>query len=274
MTLLDGKALAATILDEVKRVLASCRRTLTLAVVLVGEDLASKKFVAMKERMAHELGIQFRLYEYPTEISTNELRRNIADIVHGVKPDGMIIQLPLPAHINRQYILNSVPAELDIDVLSAKAVGNFSVGTSSIVPPVVGAVRALFGAYHINYRSKKITIVGAGELVGKPVATWLLSEKVSFNILEEGSAGAIETLRTADIIISGAGKPGLITGDMLNEGVVIIDAGTSESGGKLVGDVAFDSVAPKASFITPVPGGVGPLTVALIFQNLIRLSIR
>lgn len=271
MMLLDGRKLAQKILAEVKAEIGD--RKLSLAAVVVNADPAIRQFIGQKKKVAEELDVDFRLYEYEASISTNELRKRLAVIVHEADPDGIIIQLPLPGEINTQYILNSIPPEKDVDVLSARAVGDFTVGKAKVLPPVVGAVKALFEEYGIEYhRSKHVAVVGAGTLVGRPVAAWLANEKVAFTIVDENTPDIVEFTRKADIIISGAGKPGLITGDMVKEGAVVIDAGTSEVGGKLSGDVDYKTVAPKASFITPVPGGVGPLTVAVIYKNLLILA--
>lgn len=286
MVMLDGKQLAEKIIAGLKADIGE--KKLLLAAVIVprspqatgipagglgiGEDAVIRKFVAQKKKIADELGVSFRTYEYPTDISTNELRKRIATIVHDADPDGIIIQLPLPPHINTQYILNSVPPEKDVDVLSARAVGDFAVGKSKVLPPVVGAIQALFQEYGIEYKVKHVVVVGAGMLVGKPVAAWLANEKVSFTVVDEHTPDIAEFTKKADILVSGVGRPGLITGEIIKEGAVVIDAGTSESAGKVAGDVDFDSVAPKASFITPVPGGIGPLTVAMIYRNLFTLA--
>ena len=162
--------------------------------------------------------------------------------------------------------------EKDVDVLSARAVGNFSVGKSRIAPTVVGAIQELFLEYKIDVKGKNVAILGAGALVGKPVAMWLMRESSVVTVITEETPNPEEILKSADIIISGIGKPGYITGDMVKDGVVVVDAGTSESEGKIRGDVDFDSVSKKASYLTPVPGGVGPLTVAMIFKNLLALA--
>lgn len=270
--LLDGRKLAGKILGEVKSEIESAKKKLSLGVVVVGEDPVIRKFINEKKRAAGEIGVDFRIYDYPRDISTNELRKRIAVIVHDAKLDGIVIQLPLPAHISTQYILNSVPPEQDVDLLSARSQGNFFAGKTDVIPPVAGAVRALFEEYGIDYRNKYIVVVGAGMLVGKPIAAWLLNEKVSFSVVEEQTADISQFTKNADIIVSGVGKPDLITGDMVKEGVVVIDCGASESAGKLSGDVNFDSVSPKASFITPVPGGIGPVTVAMVYKNLSALA--
>ncbi len=280
MVILDGKALAGKIIAALKEEYARLPGKLSLAAVVVGSDAVVGKFIAQKKKVAEELGVDFRVYEYAPDISTNELRKRLAVLVHDADPDGIIIQLPLPPELNRQYILNSVPPEKDVDMLSARAMGDFAVGKSRILPPVVGAVKALLEEYHIDVGAKHVLVIGAGMLVGKPVALWLTNEKASFSVVGEHTPDISEFIKKADVIITGVGKPNLITGDMVKEGTVVIDAGTAESGdpaaeggiGKLVGDVDFDSVSPKASYITPVPGGVGPLTVAMIYQNLLILA--
>lgn len=272
MIILDGKKLSQKILEEVKQEIAALEQKLRLAVVVVGNDPVVTKFIAQKRKAADEVGIDVRVYPFEESITTNELRKRMNEIVHEERNTGVIVQLPLPAHINPQYILNSVTAEKDVDVLSARSIGNFAVGKSPIMPPIAGAVKALFEEYKIDYKNKYLVILGAGNLVGKPTALWLLNEKATFSIVCSSTKNPKEFLQNADIIISGIGKPKFITGDLVKDGVAVIDAGTSESEGKVVGDVDFDSVAPKCSFITPVPGGVGPVTVAMLLKNLITLS--
>lgn len=282
MILLDGKKLSQKILEELRREIAGIKKQLRLAVVVAGENPAVKKFIEQKKKTAASVGIDVRIFPFEEKITTNELRKHVAEIVHEQRNTGVIIQLPLPEQINAQYILNSVPPEKDVDTLSARSVGNFAVGKSPIgaspsglsliLPPVVGAIKEFFEEYKIDYKSKYTVVIGAGNLVGRPVALWLLGEKVTFSVVRSSTKNPEEFLQKADIVISGVGKPKFITGDMVQEGVVVIDAGTSESEGKLVGDVDSDSVSKKANYLTPVPGGVGPLTVAKLLKNLVILS--
>lgn len=299
MILLGGKKLSEKILDELKADIAASKKELRLAAVVVGEDEVTKKFIEQKKKAASFVRVDFRIYGFPENISTNDLRKRVAGIVHEKKNSGVIIQLPLPAHINTQYILNAVPQAKDVDVLSVRALGSFAVGKSSITPPVVGAIKMLFEEYGIDYRNKYTVLVGAGNLVGKPAALWLLNEKATFSVVRSSTQNLRELLKNADIIISGVGKPKFVTGDMVKEGVVVIDAGTSvsrqspvvndgrleaesrakvrgssfrELGAAIAGDIDFEFVAPKASYITPVPGGVGPIAVAMILKNLLVLS--
>lgn len=270
--ILDGKRLSEKILEETKKEISGLKKDLRLAIVLVGSDPVVEKFIEQKKKTAASVGVDIRIYTYAEEITTNELRKKIAEIVHEEKNSGVIIQLPLPKHINAQYILNAVTPEKDVDMLSAKSLGNFIVGRSPILSPVAGAVEAFFEEYKIEYKNRHIVVAGGGNLVGRPVALWLFSEHASFSVINQDTPDPESFLKEADIIISGIGKPKFITREKVKEGVVVIDAGTSESEGKLVGDVDFDSVFEKASFITPVPGGVGPVTVALLLKNLVTLA--
>lgn len=272
MTLLDGKKLAEKILEELRRDIAAFPKPPRLAVVMVGEDPATESYIRQKTRTAGKIGVTVKLFRFPPEISTNALREKAGEIARDKKNDGVIVQLPLPPHINTQTVLNAVTPEKDVDMLSSRAVGNFESGKSRILPPVVGAVDAFFREYGISVKGKHALVVGAGRLVGKPIANWFMREGATVSVAQSHTENLGELARMADIIVSGVGKPNLIRGGMVKDGVVVVDAGTSEAGDKLVGDVDFETVAPKASFITPVPGGVGPMTGAMLLKNLIVLS--
>lgn len=272
MILLDGKKLSQKIIAELAKKVAAEKKEMRLAVVVVGENSVVNQFVAQKKKAAESAGIRVRVYPFDEAITTSQLRKRISDIVHEEKNTGVIVQLPLPKHINKQYILDAIPPQKDVDVLSSSALGKFAAGKSRILPPVAGAIKALFDEYGIEYRNKYAVIMGYGSLVGKPVALWLLNERVTLSVVGAQTKNPEAFLGKADIIISGIGKPKYITGDFIKEGAVIIDAGTSESEGKVLGDVDFDSVKTKASYVTPVPGGVGPLTVAILLQNLVTLG--
>ncbi|MDO8600073.1 MAG: bifunctional 5,10-methylenetetrahydrofolate dehydrogenase/5,10-methenyltetrahydrofolate cyclohydrolase [bacterium] len=280
MILLDGKKLAKKILTELKQERVKIKKAMRCAIVAVGADKVTETYLREKQKFAAELDIDFKVHHYSETISTDELRKQLKTIVHLEKNRGVVIQLPLPKHINTQYVLSAVTPEKDIDMLSARAVGNFVVGLnqrvaqgkSSILPPVVGAVKVLLNEYTIDYKSKYIVVVGAGRLVGKPLALWLLNEKATFSVVRSTTPDISEFTKKADIVISGVGKSKLITGDMIKEGAVVIDCGTSESGGAIAGDVDVASVSEKVAYLAPVPGGVGPLAVAMLFKNLITLA--
>ena len=272
MKILDGKKIADGMLAELKTKAAALSKKPRLAVVVVGEDPVIKSFIAQKKKAADAIGVEVRVYQFPADITTNELRKRIAEIVHEKKNSAVIIQLPLPPHINRQYILNAISPEKDADVLSARAIGAFAVGKSDIMPPVAGAIKKIFEQYDIDYHAKSIAILGAGALVGRPVALWLAGEGAGFTLITEHTPHPEAALRAADIVISGIGKARFVTGDMIKKDAVVIDAGTSESRGEITGDVDVDSVSAKASALAPVPGGVGPVTVAILLKNLFTLA--
>jgi methylenetetrahydrofolate dehydrogenase (NADP+)/methenyltetrahydrofolate cyclohydrolase len=272
MILLEGKPIAEEIKSKLKDGVASLGYVPRLGIVLVCKNLVSAKFVALKEKFAGDIGAQTRRYEFEENITTNELRARMKDIVHEPQNRGVIIQLPLPAHIDTQSILNTVVPEKDVDVLSARAVGDFQVGKEKILPPVAGAVKALFEKYNISVRGKHVAVLGYGRLVGQPLAMLCLREGGLVTVVSDEKNFDPAVLKNADIVISGMGTPRFIKGEHVKEGVVVVDVGTSEMAGEMVGDVDFESVSKKASYITPQKGGVGPLTVAMVFQNLVILT--
>lgn len=260
--IVKGKALAEKIKTELKSEVSKLQKKIRLAIVKVGQNPASEKFLEQKRKFAEAIGVDVRIYEVPEDISTTKLREKVSEIVHIKENTGVIIQLPLPAQINTQYILDAIISKKDPDVLSSKSRG---------LSPVVRAVKTIFEEYKISLKGKNIVVVGAGRLVGKPIASWLMNEGATISIIDENTPSPENYTKNADIIISGAGKPKLIKPEMVKEGVIIIDAGTSEAEGKLSGDVDPE-VSKTASLFSPVPGGVGPLAVAHLFKNLIELS--
>ncbi|MBI5742546.1 MAG: bifunctional 5,10-methylenetetrahydrofolate dehydrogenase/5,10-methenyltetrahydrofolate cyclohydrolase [Candidatus Niyogibacteria bacterium] len=268
---MDGKKLAEKIGDELRVAMATLARPPRLAIVLVGDDAPSKKFVERKRAFGEAIGVTVQVHEFSADITEEALAEKVAALAAHQENDGLIIQLPLPPRINAQRILDLVPKEKDADVLSAASTQDFAEGKSDILPPVVGAVARVFEEYNVAVRGKRAAVVGRGRLVGEPVALWLAREGATVSVITRQTAGPEEILRAADIIVSGVGKPGMIKADMIKEGAVVIDAGTASAGGDLRGDVDLESVAPKASLVTPTPGGVGPLTVAMVFKNLIDL---
>lgn len=272
MKILDGKKIAKKILDNLKKEIRSRRLKLKLAVISVGENPVSQIFINQKEKACQMVGIGFKLFKFPARIKTPELKKGIEKIVKNPDISGVIIQLPLPKKFPAEEFLNLIPEKKDIDVLSEKSLGKFYQGTLPILPPTVGGIFHLSKNYRIKLKGKNVVVVGAGRLVGNPLALWLLQQKATVSVLNEFTKDALSFTKKADILISGVGKPNLIKGRMLKNDIVIIDAGTSIKNGKLVGDVDFKSVSEKVSYITPVPGGVGPMTVAYLLKNLVKLS--
>ncbi|MEK7636166.1 MAG: bifunctional 5,10-methylenetetrahydrofolate dehydrogenase/5,10-methenyltetrahydrofolate cyclohydrolase [Patescibacteria group bacterium] len=268
MIILDGKKLAKKELSELKEEFQKFKRDITLVIIRVGHDPVSERFVAHKKKIAETLGITVLERVFDEKILGKKLRGEIGVIVRDKSIDGVIVQLPLPEHINTQDILNAVTPQKDIDCLSARSVGDFAVGKTKLMPPVVGAIFDLAKEYEINFRGKIIVIAGAGRLVGRPVASWFLRQDIGYTVITEETQNPEKNLERADIIISGVGKK-IIDGSMIKNGVIVFDAGTSEGNGVLHGDSDIDSVSKKAFAITPVPGGIGPLTIMWIFKNLL-----
>lgn len=235
-----------------------------MAAFFVGNDKNSESFLRQKEKTAKELGIDFRVYKFPESISESSLKEKILKIVGQKECYGAIAQLPLPSHINRQDILNVIPLEKDVDVLSEKSFG------SKILPPAVGVVEEVLKTLNSKLEIKKIAVVGLGFLVGKPVSDWLKGKCAGLHLLDIGSDFSV--LKDSDIVISGAGKAGLIKLEMLKENALVIDFGYStDSEGKIRGDFEAPPGEWKV-FYTPTPGGTGPILVAKLFENFYSLN--
>lgn len=244
-----------------------------LYIFLVGDDAATAQFVGIKKRQAEKHGITVVVHQFPEDIPEEDLscalKTNQADWVDS---DGVIIQLPLPAHINADVILDSIPEAFDIDVLGAVARQNFRDGKSAVIPPVAGAIAAIGSELNIDWFQKNIVLNGYGRLVGQPCAGWLERRGLQYKVIdaESESSARKKALAAADIIISGAGQPHCISAKDIQSGVVIFDAGSGLLAGKIAGDVDPEC-DDKVDFMTPTPGGVGPLTVVVLFMNLLRI---
>ena len=264
--ILDGKKLSNKILNNLKAEIKKKRLKLKLAVILIGDNKISQIYIREKKNACLKIGIGFELFRFPLDISQSDLRKEIVKIVKNPENSGVVIQLPLPKHFNSQEILNLIPPEKDIDVLSGKS------SSFSIISPVVKAISELLKEYKISLKNKNIVVVGKGKLVGQPLILWLEKEKANFSVIDQKTKDISIFTKKADIIISGTGKPNLITGNTIKEGAIVIDAGTSSESGRTIGDVDFESVSKKAKYITLVRGGVGPMTVACLLKNLVKLN--
>lgn len=282
--ILDGKKVSQKIFDNLLSEITEINKRLApnklrLVIVMIGSHPASEVFIKRKKAAGTAVGVKVNIRRFPENIATNKLRAEVAKIGRDKTIHGIVVQLPLPSHVNEQKILDAVPAEKDVDVLGYKAAGKFYTNNKEfkILPSTLSGILHLLHEYKIDdFAGKNVVVVGAGKLVGKPAINYFMRKEASasaFNIRSR-TVDKASALKMADIIISGAGSPGFINGDMVKNGVIVIDAGSSKDPetGKLVGDVDFASVEQKASYITPVPGGVGPMTVAMIFYNLVRLT--
>jgi len=266
--ILDGKKIAEKILEGIRREIKEKQLKLSLAVVSVGEESLFKTFVRQKEKACKKAGIDFNLFKFPETISKEDFKKEVEKIIEG--NSGIVVQLPLPEHL--QDVFNIIPQKKDPDVLSEESKEKFKKGELAVSPPVVCAVNHLLKEYDISLENKNIVLAGKGKLVGESLSIWLFNRGIDFSIIDKSTENPVSFFKKADVIISGVGEADLIRGGMVKEGVVIVDAGTSLKKGRLAGDVDFESVSKKAGYITPVPGGVGPLTVACLLENLVKLN--
>ena len=263
--ILDGKRLAAAILDRAGERAVALGVTPCVAVIVANETAATRSYLAIKGKRAREAGCELEVIQLPESASVLELRLAI----DACEADAVVVQLPLPDGVNAKEVCDAVPLEKDADVLSTLSRMRFEADEpGALVPPVAGALAAILQEHTINPRGKRAVVLGEGWLVGRPCATWLAH--AGADVIHKHD---LNELHLADIVVSGLGAPHTIKPEMLKDGVVLIDAGTSESGGKLAGD-ADPACAPKCSLFTPVPGGVGPVAVAKLFENVVTLAER
>ncbi|KKR41520.1 MAG: Bifunctional protein FolD [Candidatus Nomurabacteria bacterium GW2011_GWF2_40_12] len=275
MTIIDGRKIRDEILEKVKEEVALLPFKPIFCDVLVGEDLSSVQYVQMKERTAEAVGISFYQANFPESITTDDLVREI-NVLNNMKDMcGIIVQLPLPKHIDRGRVLNSIDSHLDVDCLGKTASEKFYMNyeeKSDLAFPTALACVNILESLDFDLKNKKIVVLGQGMLVGKPVTSLLHHKNLHPIPISSQTENKEELIKQADIIISGLGKGKFITGDMIKEGVVLIDAGTSEIESSIVGDVDLESVKGVAGYVSPVPGGVGPVTVAMLLNNVLTVA--
>lgn len=258
--IVDGRAIASAILADVRETMT---RTPIVRAVVVTPSPATESYLSIKSARAEEAGMELVVVRL-SETATNQ---DVIDAVEAPGCDAVIVQLPLPEHLNSKVILDAIPVQRDADVLSTKAYARFAEDVEgALLPPVVGAVAEVLERSKVFVAGKGVAVVGQGRLVGAPAAQWLVQQGAEVAVVTR-EAGDLSVLKEAAVIVTGAGSPGLIKPEHLSEGVVLIDAGTSESGGAIVGD-ADPACAEVTSVFTPVPGGVGPIAVACLFRNV------
>ena len=282
MILIDGKAVAAQIkseiTEEVKQILLSGGKRPHLAAILVGHDGGSETYVANKIRTCEELGFESSLFSYENNVTETDLLEKIKELNNSPDLDGFIVQLPLPKHISEQKVIESIDYRKDVDGFHPVNVGRMAIGLPCFASATPAGIVELLRRYNIETSGKNCVILGRSNIVGKPIATLLMQKNCpgdcTVTVCHSRTVNIEKYCREADIIIAALGFPGFLKGDMVKEGVVVIDVGTTrvpstetKSGFKLKGDVVFEEVAPKCSYITPVPGGVGPITIISLMKN-------
>lgn len=263
LMIVDGRAIAGLIYKEIQNEISHMGIKPHMTVFTCAPNFETQKYLALKRRKAHEVGISMSIVEFPTTITTEEV---VLSVSHApMQTNGIVVQLPFPPHINIDEVLAAIPKSCDMDAVHYEGKDSF------ILPPVIGAIDEIARQYDILFAAQKVVIIGKGKLVGAPAEIWCKTQGAHVEVITQETQNAAEHIQSAKILILGAGKPGLVTPEMISDGVIIFDAGTSEEGGVLKGD-AHPSCAKKAFLFTPVPGGIGPITVAILLRNLVALS--
>ena len=274
--LIDGKAISAQIKDELKAEVETLKEkgvVPCLAVIQVGKDPASCVYVNNKKKACAYIGIESLSYELEENISETELLAIVDDLNHNEMVNGILVQLPLPKHINEEAVIQAISPEKDVDGFHPETVGNMCIGSKGFLPCTPAGVIQLLKRSNIKIEGKECVVVGRSNIVGKPMAILLLRENGTVTITHSKTEDLKTITRRADILVAAIGKPKFITKDYIKEGAVVIDVGIHRGAdNKLCGDVDFEDVLDKVSAITPVPGGVGPMTIAMLLSNLVKAA--
>ena len=273
---IDGKStskkLRGEVYDKVKK-LGDMGIKAGLAVVIVGDDPASRTYVNNKKKACAECGIYSEEYALPEETTEAELLALIDKLNEKKDINGILVQLPLPAHINEEMVIKAIPPEKDVDAFHPANVGRIMIGNQSFVPCTPAGVMELLDAYDIEIEGKNCVIIGRSNIVGKPQAMLMLQKNATVTICHSRTVNLAEVTSKADILVAAVGRSKFVTADMVKEGAVVIDVGINRGeDGKLCGDVDYDAVFDKVSYITPVPGGVGPMTITMLLKNTLTAA--
>ncbi len=289
MQLIDGKTVSATIkkeiAEEVNRILENGGKRPHLAAILVGHDGGSETYVASKVKACEECGFKSTLIRYESDVTEEELLAKVEELNNDADVDGFIVQLPLPKHIDEQKITEAIDYRKDVDGFHPVNAGRLSIGLPCFLSATPNGIMELLRRYNIDTKGKKCVVLGRSNIVGKPMASLMMQKSIpgdaTVTVCHSHTQNIAEECRQADIIIAALGQPHFLKAEMVKEGAVVIDVGTTrvpdatrKSGFRLCGDVDFDNVAPKCSFITPVPGGVGPMTIVSLMKNTLLAGKR
>ena len=270
---IDGKALAAKVKTRVAEEAKPLRRQPGLAVILVGNDPASRVYVNGKEKDCAECGFLSFEHALPEDTTQQTLLELIEELNHDPRVDGILCQLPLPAHLDEEAVLNAIAPDKDVDCFHPYNVGRLSAGDPVFLPCTPAGVMEMLREYNIPVRGRRCVVLGRSNIVGKPMAMLLLQQDGTITVCHSKTPDVAAITREADILASAVGRAGMITPDMVKEGAVVIDVAMNRNAeGKLCGDVDYAAVEPKTSYITPVPGGVGPMTRAMLMRNILTAA--
>ena len=273
--IIDGKVISAAVKDRVKEGVARLNEkgvSVGLAVIIVGEDPASKVYVSNKKKACEALGIISEEYALPENTTEAELLALIDELNNKESINGILCQLPLPRHLDEKLIINSILPEKDVDAFHPHNVGRIMIGDYDFVPCTPAGIMEMLEFEGIEVEGKTCVVIGRSNIVGKPMGMLLLHKNGTVTICHSRTQNLKEICKKADILVAAVGRPGFVTEDMVKDGAVVIDVGIHRIGGKLCGDVDFENVKDKCSAITPVPGGVGPMTIAMLMQNTLTAA--
>ena len=273
--IIDGKVISAAVKERVKEGVAELKSrgiTVGLAVIIVGDDPASKIYVANKKKSCDALGIISEEYALPASTTEEELLKLVDELNHKKSINGILCQLPLPSHLDEKLIINSILPEKDVDAFHPANVGRIMIGDFDFVPCTPAGIMEMLAYENINPEGKNCVVIGRSNIVGKPMAMLLLHKNGTVTVCHSRTRNLKEICSKADILVAAVGKAKFVTADMVKDGAVVIDVGMNRVDGRLYGDVDFEEVSKKASAITPVPGGVGPMTIAMLMQNTLTAA--
>ena len=273
--IIDGKVISASVKERVKNGVAELNSkgiTVGLAVIIVGDDPASKIYVANKKKACEALGIISEEYALPASTTEEELLALVDELNHKKSINGILCQLPLPSHLDEKLIINSILPEKDVDAFHPANVGIIMIGDFDFVPCTPAGIMEMLAYENIDPEGKSCVVIGRSNIVGKPMAMLLLHKNGTVTVCHSRTKNLKEICSKADILVAAVGKAKFVTADMVKEGAVVIDVGMNRVDGKLYGDVDFEEVSKKASAVTPVPGGVGPMTIAMLMQNTLTAA--
>ncbi len=272
--IIDGKEVAREKREQIKarvEALKNRGKSVGLAVIIVGENPASKVYVNNKKKGCAEVGINSFEYALPESTTEEELKALVQKLNADDSVNGILCQLPLPKHINEDAVINTISPKKDVDAFHPQNVGHIMIGDYTFLPCTPAGIMEMLKFYNISVAGKKCVVIGRSNIVGKPMAMLLLKENGTVEICHSRTENLKEETLSADILVAAVGKTRFVTADMVKDGAVVIDVGMNrDENGKLCGDVDFDNVITKASYITPVPGGVGPMTITMLLENTVR----
>ena len=272
--IIDGKKVAKEKREQIKKRVEALKaqgKSVGLAVIIVGENPASRVYVNNKKKACLEVGVESFEYALPESTTEEELKELVVKLNNDDRVNGILCQLPLPKHINEDAVINTISPEKDVDAFHPQNVGHIMIGDYTFLPCTPAGIMEMLSFYNISVAGKKCVVIGRSNIVGKPMAMLLLKENGTVEICHSKTANLKEETLSADILVAAVGKTRFVTEDMVKQGAVVIDVGMNrDEDGKLCGDVDFINVEKKVSYITPVPGGVGPMTITMLLENTVR----